>query len=124
MVRSSFRLAALAVGALALAGVNAQANSPTLDCGVSTQSERGLLAIEGVVLSPVALTGDYRFSLRSQGNGGSSNVSQGGQFSVAAGAPVALGKILVNSGATVDVDFTITSGGKQYDCSTPLTTRT
>ena len=124
MVHSSFRIAVLALGVLALAGfaVQASGNAPGLDCGISMQSERGLLAIEGILTSPVAMTGEYRISLKSHGNGGSSNINQGGQFAVAGGSAVSLGKVLVNSGAAMDVEFTIVSGGTRFDCSMPLTT--
>ncbi len=128
MVYSSFRIGIIALGALAIAGVAAQAGSndpaKTLDCGISTQTERGMMSVEGIVQSPVAMSGDYRFSLKSQSNGGSSNISQGGQFSVAPGAAVPLGKVLVNAGSSIEVDFTIASNGQQFNCSGPLTTHT
>lgn len=126
MVYSTFRMAVLAVGALALAGAAAHAtgNDGDFNCGISTQSERGLMAIEGVLQSPTALSGEYRFALRSNSSGGSTHVSQGGQFSAAAGAPVSLGKVMVNAGSTIDVDFSVETGGKRFDCSAPLTTLT
>lgn len=126
MVLSSFRIAALTLGALALAGVAAQANGgqPGFACGISTQTQSGMLAVAGVIQSPTAIEGEYRFSLKSLGGGGASNISQGGQFTAAPNAQVSLGQILVNAGSNIDVDFTITSGGKQFDCSAPLTTRT
>ncbi|WP_338719772.1 curli-like amyloid fiber formation chaperone CsgH [Devosia sp. XK-2] len=126
MVHSTFRIGILALGALALAGAAAHAtsNDGGLSCGVTTQTERGMMAIEGVVQSPTALTGEYRFALKSQGNGGSTNINQGGQFSVAPGAPVSLGKVMVNAGSAIDVDFTISADGKRLDCSAPLATLT
>ncbi len=126
MVHSTLRIGLLAFGALALAGAAAHAtsNDADLNCGISTQTERGLLAIEGIVESPTALSGEYRFALKSQGAGGTSNISQGGHFSVAPGAPVSLGKVMVNAGASIDVDFTISADGKRLDCSAPLLTHT
>jgi len=126
MVHSTLRIGLLAFGALALAGAAAHAtsNDSDLNCGITTQAERGLLAIEGVVQSPTALTGEYRFVLKSQGAGGTSNISQGGQFSLSPGAPVSLGKVMVNAGASIDVDFTISADGKRLDCSAPLITHT
>lgn len=126
MVLTSFRIAALAVGALALAGAAAQANgnASDLDCGIHTQTERGMLTVEGVVTSPVAMEGEYRFSLKSSGGGGSSNINQGGQFSIAAGTSASLGQVMVNAGSAVDVEFTVSSGGKEFDCSDPLVTHT
>ena len=127
MVHSTLRIGTLAFGALALAAVTAHATSNDdgengLSCGISTQTERGMMSVEGIVQSPTTLTGEYRFALKSQGSGGTSNISQGGRFSVAPGEPVSLGKVMVNAGASIDADFIISSGGKQYDCSTPLTT--
>ncbi len=116
-----------AVAALGTAGVAANANGihdgGDLACGVSTVTERGMLVVEGVFQSPTALSGEYRFALKSIGGGGSTNVSQGGQFSAAAGTAVSLGKVMVNAGASVDVDFTVSADGKRLDCSAPLTLR-
>ena len=118
----------LAVIALGTAGVAANANSTSpatdLACGVSTATEHGMLVVEGVFQSPTALNGEYRFALKSMGAGGSTNVSQGGQFSAAAGTAVSLGKVMVNAGASVDVDFTVSADGKRLDCSAPLAVRT
>jgi hypothetical protein len=117
----------IAVAALATAGVAANANGTNqgadLACGISTVTERGMLVVEGVFQSPTALSGEYRFALKSIGGGGSTNVSQGGQFSAAAGTAVSLGKVMVNADASVDVDFTVSTDGKRLDCSAPLTLR-
>jgi hypothetical protein len=114
----------LAIVSVVAAGVAANAhgtNQADLACGVSTQTERGMLVVEGVLQSPTALAGEYRFVLKSQGGGGSTNISQGGQFSAAAGTAVSLGRVMVNAGSAVDVDFTIVSAdGKRLDCSNAL----
>lgn len=129
MLHTSFRLGLVALVALvALGGVAiANANSGqagAIVCGVSTVTDRGMMSVEGVVQSPTALSGEYRFSLKSNGNGGSSNISQGGAFAVEAGASRTLGKVMVNAGSTLNVDFQVTAGGKNYDCSQALTART
>lgn len=131
MVHSTHRISILGIGilafgALALAGATAQttAGGSDLACGIATQTERGMMSIEGVVQSPTALTGEYRFALKSQGAGGTSNISQGGRFSATPGTPVSLGKVMVNAGASIDVDFIISADGKQLDCSAPLVTHT
>lgn len=111
-------IAALAIGGAAAAGGSGPDNAQAgLACGVSTQKSGGMLTLEGVLQSSEALNGDYRFALRSSGGGGSSTINQGGPFSAAPGLPVSLGKVTVNAGSKVDVDFSITSGGKKYDCS-------
>jgi hypothetical protein len=113
-----------AVAAIVAIGFAVNANAATagdLACGVATKTQGGMLALEGTLISPTALSGEYRFSLKSSGGGGSSNISQGGQFSAAPNTEVSLGQVMVNAGANVSVDFTITAGGKTFDCSTIAT---
>ena len=128
MFHSTLRIGLVAIAALGIAGAAANANSSPqgsdLACGINTVTEHGMLAIEGVLQSPTALSGEYRFALKSQGAGGSTNIRQGGQFSAAAGTALSLGKVMVNADADVDIDFVITTNGKQLDCSTPLATLT
>ncbi|ODT68199.1 MAG: hypothetical protein ABS75_21280 [Pelagibacterium sp. SCN 63-23] len=126
MIHSTLRIGLVALAALGAAGVAATAgpSDAALACGVSTVTERGMLAIEGVLQSPTALAGEYRFALKSSGAGGSTNINQGGQFSAAAGSAVSLGRVMVNAGAKIDVEFTITSNGRSFDCSEQFAART
>jgi hypothetical protein len=127
MLHSTAQLGLIALLVLGGAGMAANAYGTAADglaCGVSTSNANGMLSVEGMLQSPEALTGDYRFALKSQGAGGSSNINQGGQFSATPGMPVSLGKVSVNAGANIEVDFTITTGGKKYDCSQQFTTQT
>lgn len=115
------RASAIALG-LALAGFAASAGlanstAGAVQCGLATSSERGMMALEGTIISPVAISGEYRFAIRSSSNGGSSNVSQGGYFTASANQATPLGKVLINAGSTYSVDFAVTAGGKKIDCS-------
>lgn len=126
MLHTSFRLGLIALVAIsggAVAAANSNQTSP-IACGVNTVSDRGMMSVEGILQSQTALTGEYRFSLRSQSNGGSSNISQGGGFSADAGATITLGKVMVSPDSHLNIDFEVSAGGKKYDCSQPLTTRT
>ena len=108
--------AAAAITAVGFAA-NANAASGDFACGVATKTQGGMLAIEGTLVSPTALSGEYRFALKSASGGGSSNISQGGQFSAAPNAEISLGQVMVNAGSHVSVDFTVTANGKTFDCS-------
>lgn len=112
-------IALLGIGIAAIAATSGMANSASgIQCGIAQGSEGGMVALEGTILSPVALTGEYRLSIRSSGNGGSSNISQGGYFSVAANQATPIGKVLVNAGSSVNIDFDVTAaGGQKLDCS-------
>ncbi|KRA45564.1 curli-like amyloid fiber formation chaperone CsgH [Devosia sp. Root635] len=106
----------LAVAALAAnAGLANSASSDTL-CGIATNSERGMLVLEGIIVSPAALSGEYRFAVQSSGNGGSTNISQGGHFAANANEDTILGKVLVNAGSSYDIAFDVTVGGQKIDC--------
>jgi hypothetical protein len=127
MTISTLRLGILGLAGVALAGLavstgsaNSNAGSD-LQCGVTTATQGGMLAIEGVLLSPSDMTGEYRLQVRSSSNGGSSNVSQGGAFAAAANATTLLGKVMLNANANFDIDFTVTANGQTLDCGTALT---
>jgi hypothetical protein len=122
MIPSTNRLALVGFAGLALFGLAAttgMANSATssLQCGVATSTDGGMLTIEGTLLSPVALTGEYRFSIRSTSNGGSSNINQGGMFTAQANELTPIGRVTVNAGASVDIAFDVTADGEKVDCS-------
>lgn len=119
MIHSSLRLGLIVLAGLGTAGfaANAASGNSDLSCGVHTTTSQGMTQLEGVVQSAKALTGDYRMTIKRSGNGGSSNVSQGGPFSANAGVATSLGQSTLSSGGKLDVQFTVTAGGKTYDCS-------
>ena len=106
----------LAVAAFAANAGLANSSAGTTVCGIATGSERGMLALEGTILSPVALSGEYRLAIRSSGGGGSSNISQGGYFTAKANEATPLGKVLINAGSSYSIDFDVTAGGQKIDC--------
>jgi hypothetical protein len=119
MMIPSRRSSAIALGLVVatLAASAGLANSGTAtQCGLSTSNQGGMLALEGTILSPVALSGEYRFAIQSSSNGGSSNISQGGYFTANANEATPLGKVLINAGSTYSVVFDVTAGGKKIDC--------
>ena len=119
MLHPLLQTAFAAAAALTAAGFVANTNASAGDfaCGVSTTTKGNMMTVEGQLLSPTDLAGDYRFALKS----GGTNVSQGGQFSAAAKSQVSLGQVMINAGSNVSVDFTVTTGGKTYDCSQNVT---
>lgn len=126
MLHTTFKIGLAAILALGGAAVAANAksssNSDGMVCGINTVSEGRMMSIEGVLQSPQAMTGEYRFAIKSSGTSGSSNISQGGAFSATADTTLSLGKVMVNTGSNIEVDFTIMSGGKKFDCSQQLAT--
>ena len=114
--RSSAIALGLVVATLAASAGLANSAADDTQCGIATSSQGGMLALEGTILSPVALSGEYRFAIQSSGNGGSSNISQGGYFTANANEATPLGKVLINAGSNYNVVFDVTADGKKIDC--------
>jgi hypothetical protein len=115
-----FRAAALAAALVgtALAATAGMANSAasSVQCGIVTTSNQGMLELEGAIVSPMALSGEFRLALKSFGNGGSSNISQGGYFSVEANQPTTISKVVINANSSYDLDFDVIADGKKLVC--------
>lgn len=112
----------LGIGITAFAATSGMANSPqhTIQCGVTTSTSRGMLTIEGQILSPKALSGSYSLGVQSRSNGGSSNLSQGGNFTATANQASTIGTVMINADARYTADFSITVDGKTQTCDDTL----
>lgn len=111
-------MAALGIVAAALGLTSAIANPATASstCGVLTSTQNGMLLIQGMVLSPVALDGVYQFRVQSSGTGGNSNISQGGTFTAPADQETVLGQVMINAGTDHKIALDVTANGKKLDC--------
>jgi hypothetical protein len=112
----------LGIGMAAAAATSGMANSPaaTVQCGVTTTTNHGMLTLAGTILSPRALSGSYTVAVQSKSNGGSSNLSQGGAFTVAANQSTTIGTMMLNADARYTVNFQITVDGKTQPCDDTL----
>jgi len=106
----------LALATIAVTAGMANSGASGTQCGVTATTERGMLALEGTIQSPVPVSGEYRFSIQSSSNGGSSNISQGGYFTANANEATPLGKVMINAGSQYKIDFDVTAGGKKVVC--------
>ncbi|MFD2646567.1 curli-like amyloid fiber formation chaperone CsgH [Devosia albogilva] len=121
MIHPVLRLATLlGLGTLGLAGASATQSPEGFTCGIAADRNGGMLQVQGALVSPIAVSGEYRFSLRSSGGGGSSSISQGGAFTAAAGQQTTLGRVTLNADAGYQVEFTVSAAGKTFDCSQEL----
>jgi hypothetical protein len=122
----STRTGTIALGLIiaAIAATAGMANSGTassgVECGISRTQQGGMHKLEATILSPKSVSGEYRLLIESRSNGGSSNISQGGEFVAQANQQTTLGSVTVNAGARSMVTFELTANGKKYDCSQDL----
>lgn len=110
--------AVLALGLIASAGyarsADAAASAEPL-CEVVITSAGGATVLEALYNGGPA-SGTYRFSARSIGGAGTSVVNQGGGFTAQAPGPTALSRIAMGNAARYEIEFTIESDGKSFDC--------
>jgi hypothetical protein len=89
------------------------ANGETLRCEIVEKPAHGMTSLEGVLHSETAITGSYSFRVVSNGGGNSSNITQGGEFSAAPGAPATLGTVMLgNASGTYSATLEVTANGK------------
>lgn len=114
------RLIALSVPlllGLGIAGANADQQTGPIQCGIEAKTDGGMVGFRGLVQASSDISGSYSFRVASSGNGGSSDISQGGNFSARAGDELHLGKVMLSNGGQYDVDFEVTANGQAYDCN-------
>jgi hypothetical protein len=108
-----------ALGAAAGGGDNVTAGasvSGPLRCEIQATSAGGMTTLEGIVHADVAVAGTYSFHVSGGSNGNSSNISQGGPFSAAPGAPVPLGQVMLGGGR-YEASLAVTAGGTVVECA-------
>lgn len=112
----------LGIGITAFAASSGMANSPAqgLQCGVIANTSHGMMTLEAQVLSPKAMTGNYSLAVQARSNGGSTNLSQGGNFTVEANKIATVGSVSINAGARYTTDFSISLDGKTHYCADTL----
>jgi hypothetical protein len=115
----------LGLGLAGFAATSGQAKTqdPTV-CGVNATSNGSMMTLEAVFGSGADVTGSYQLNVNSSSGGGSSSVSQGGQFTAVANETTTVGQMSINDGSTYKVDFKVTIDGTEMDCSQVLPSRT
>lgn len=119
----SFMLAAmpLALG-LGLAGFGlsagqAESHDDPVRCEILTNTQNGMVAMQGVVHTDQAISGSYRLRISSASGGGSSNISQGGYFNAGPGDAVTLGQVMLGANAIYDASLEVNLNGATISCA-------
>lgn len=107
--------AALTTGCSAIAS-DTDAADP-VRCEIVADDQRGMVRLSGVMHADNDLTGTYRFSVKSVGRGGSTNISQGSTFFAGPDGPTTLGMVMLSSGAVYDVKLDVKADGQSYQCA-------
>lgn len=123
MFTTTGRLAATATalllglgGAAAIGGQSARSDGP-VRCEIVTSTGGGMTMLESVVHADRRAGGTYDFRVASASGGGSSGISQGGEFFAEAGETVSLGRVSIGSGSAYDARLEISFGGERATCA-------
>lgn len=96
----------------------ASKTAKALSCEIRSTDIRGGVRLEAVVVGHGRASGEYEFVVAKSGSGGTSNVSQGGDFEVDAGRETVVGEVTLGSGekARVRARLTVTSANGRNSC--------
>lgn len=112
-------LSALLGAGLIGAALTATANATDpIRCEIHVKERGDAIALEAVVLASQAAEGTYELQVTGSGAGGSSDIAQSGDFSVAAGAESSVGSVtLSNDGTSYVARLAVTSGSGTHRCT-------
>lgn len=113
-------LAALGASAAVLDADRSQTGP--VRCEIRDRIEGDTVFLEPLVHSDKDASGTYSVSVSGGGEGGSSNIQQGGDFSVVAGRTASLGRMSVGAArASYDVKLRLKLDGTNVSCSRQVT---
>lgn len=115
-VSGLFVLAALGTAGYARSTDEAIAPVP---CEVVATDSGNMTSLEAIYNAEGPASGTYRFSVKTLGGAGNSNINQGGGFSTQDAGPVSLGRVTVGKAPRYDIDLTVETGGETFDCLNP-----
>ena len=104
----------LALGTVAMA----EKPSPDLVCEIRSSPAGSGIRLEAVVSAGADMSGEYDFVITKRGGGGSSNVSQGGDFQTGPGEETVLGVVTLGpgEGSSVTAVLTVTEADGRASC--------
>ena len=96
----------------------ASKSAKALSCEIRSTDIRGGVRLEAIVAGRGGASGEYEFVVAKSGGGGTSNVSQGGDFDISAGNETVVGEVSLGSGekGKVKARLTVSSANGQIAC--------
>lgn len=104
----------LVVGSVVAIG-STEAGSGGISCEVRVEGSRNAPRLVGVVHAGAPIDGSYTLRVKGSGGGGSSDITQSGEFHAAPGAPATLGVVTLGGGS-FDATLRVTWPGGSTSC--------
>ncbi len=106
-----------ALGVYATAGSASATPSGLIKCEIQVTKSKGEVELTGIVHALMATSGSYRFKVTNDGDGGSANINQGGDFQLAAGESTVVGSTTLGNADALNVKLSVTSDHGSATCS-------
>ncbi len=109
--------------AAAVGMFGAYAAADTADAGAGLTCEIRMvksgddIQVKGLIHAASAASGSYKFRLSQNGDGGSSRINQGGDFSLAAGESSVVGEATMNGGDGLVARLSVSSPAGSTSCT-------
>lgn len=87
-----------------------------LRCEIYQSHRGGGVVLEGVVFANGAADGSYQFNITKSGGGGSSNINQGGDFSLGSGGKTTVGSVSLGGEGSYTASLRVSAGGQSVSC--------
>jgi hypothetical protein len=98
-----------------IASGGTEAGSGGVSCEVRIEGSRNAPRLVGVVHAGTPVDGSYTLRVKGSGGGGSSDITQSGEFHAAPGAPATLGVVTLGGGS-FDASLRVTWPGGSTSC--------
>lgn len=111
MLKSRAHISLLLVPLALAAGTGAMAHktsSEAVNCEIRSSKSSGDTLLEAVTNGQTQTTGEYEFVISKSGNGGTSDIKQGGEFEIGPEEELVLGEVTIGSGEAASVRATLT----------------
>lgn len=109
--------ASLLIGAGAAVATAGSSSAPAR-CEIVAEKHGAGVSIIGLYYAAKALDGEYTFRVRGGGRSGSTDISQGGEFSVSPDRPAEIGQAMLGgSGGSYDATLVVSAAGKSWRCN-------
>ena len=107
--------AGLTTGCSAIAGDTAS-NDP-VRCEIDAAAQGGMVRLQGLMHADREIDGTYRFTVKSAGRGGNTDISQGSRFHAGPTGPTTLGMVMLSAGGVYEVELDVDADGQRFSCA-------
>jgi len=111
-------LLGLGAGGAAVNASQTSSNDAPVRCEIDVSTHNGIITLNGLVHTDLAIDGSYQFSVKGAGWSGSSNIRQGGDFTADPGDTITVAKVSLGAnGARYIANLKIKADDTHIECS-------